>query len=297
MKSYCRPLDDAILVEHFVVNVLEITNNRQCNKAIDLIVRAELQHKGVENKSTLFHDSFRHKDYSSDKKRKELRNKIFEELIIYERLENDDNIKLGRGGALPVGKKVAQSKQAFIIIGLPASGKSSIASKIADEYGCIILDSDYAKRKFPEYKFEVGASLVHEESDEIIFGEQNSVEYNLLEYCCVLGNNIIIPKIGHNERKILDLAEILVDCGYTVHITLVSLDRQKATKRAYNRFKTSKRYVPLSLIFDGYSNDPILAYYRIRENKIFSSHGAISTVGTARCIDYSDGNPAILFEN
>ncbi len=296
MNSYCRPLDNARLVEHFVEKVLCITDDKECNKAIDLIVRAELQHKGIENNSTLQHNDFRHRNFKTEDKRKNLRRRIFEELVSFERPASDDSIKLGFGGALPEGKKLQKSKETFIIIGLPASGKSSIASKIADNYGAIILDSDFAKRKFPEFKWETGASLVHEESDEIIFGEQKEDDFSLLEFCCELGNNIVIPKIGHRPSKILTLAETLHnDWNYKVNLTLVSLDRQKATIRAYNRFKKTKRYVPLSLIFDGYANDPILTYYRIKNNKLFTSYGKLSTDGDTSIVEASKGNPAKLF--
>jgi len=296
MKSFCRPLDNDRLVEDFVLNILEISDDRQCNNAINLIVNAELQLKGLGNKSTLNHDSFRDRKYLTDEKRKELRKRIFEELISNERLENDDDIILGRGGALPTGKQVTKNKQAYIIIGLPASGKSTIANIIADKYCCMILDSDYAKRKLPEYTKPAGASLVHDESDEIVFGEQNTIDFNLLEFCCACGNNIVIPKIGHKQNRILDLARTLVDWEYSIHLILISLDRQKATKNAYRRFKKTKRYVPLSLIFDEYSNEPILTYYRIKENELFTSYGAISTDGEPKYIESSDGNPAILFK-
>ena len=64
-------------------------------------------------------------------------------------------------------------KQAFVLIGLPASGKSSIAVDIADKYGALLLDSDLAKRKLPEYKvYPWGASLVNAESSLIVFGDK-----------------------------------------------------------------------------------------------------------------------------
>ena len=63
-----------------------------------------------------------------------------------------------------------KDKQAFYVIGLPASGKSEVAGLLSDNYGAIILDSDYAKRKFPEYQAECGATIVHEESSMVVFG-------------------------------------------------------------------------------------------------------------------------------
>lgn len=301
MKPYCRPFDNSRLVEHFVKNVLEITETKECRKAINKIIDAELQNSSLNEKTTLLHDDFRDLDYKTEISRKGLRKRIFEELIENERLDDDDKIKLGLGGAIPHGKKIQDKKQAFLVIGLPASGKSVVTSMISDNYGAVILDSDFAKRKLPEYRTTyIGASLVHDESNRIVFGSIDD-ECNMLEYCCNLNFNIVIPKIGHNIDEILEFTDTLKkDFGYDVHLTLVSLDRKKATKRAYFRFVKSKRYVPLSLIFDWYSNEPILTYYRIRNHNNFTSYGKISTdvpIGDPYIfIEASDGNPALLFK-
>lgn len=292
MNSFCRPLNDSRLVEHFVVNILEIREGRAIDEAIDLIENAEIQYKEMESKSTLLYDNYRNRNYKTDLQRKDLRVQIFEELIKFERPQTDIQIKLGFGGALPKDNKIVLEKQAFLIIGLPASGKSSIANKISDAFGAIILDSDYAKRKFPEYHKPSGASLVHEESDEVVFGAK---EYSVSEYCYSIGCNIVIPRIGHIPSKILEYAEKLKKFDYNIHLILVSLDRQKATQRAYFRFLKEKRYVPLSLIFDGYANEPILTYYRIRNNKLFSSYGKLSTDGETSFIEASENNPTLLF--
>ena len=69
---------------------------------------------------------------------------------------------------------------------LPASGKSTIANSIADLYGAYIIDSDFAKRKIPEFGHEFGASIVHEESSIITFGSRKpkyNDEFSLYEFC------------------------------------------------------------------------------------------------------------------
>jgi hypothetical protein len=289
MQPYCRPLDDSVLAEHFVINILELESKFR-QEAINRITQAETQSIGVAERFTLSHKSYRDIKYQTEDKRKELREKIFYELSNLQRLEDDDKIKLGIGGSLPHGGTIIKEKNAYILTGLPASGKSQVAHKISDEFGAVILDPDFAKRKFPEYKqANIGASLVHEESSLVIFGGR-SKESNILEWCCANKNNIVIPTIGHESKNILDLAQSLKNSGYKVHITLVSLDRKKATMRAYKRFTSSKRYVPLSLIFDWYSNEPILTYYRIKENSVFTSYGKISS-------DVSFGDPFIYIDS
>lgn len=146
-------------------------------------------------------------------------------------------------------------------MGPPASGKSGVSSKIADIYGCYILDSDYAKRKLPEYNNQIGAaSLVHEESDALVFGDNG-----LMDRCVAMKNNVVIPKIGWNMKSVLDMCKSLKSAGYKVYLISVDLDRQKATQRAYNRFIKTKRYVPLSLVFDNYGNQPTLILARHSE--------------------------------
>ena len=64
---------------------------------------------------------------------------------------------------------------------------------------------------------------------------------------------------------------------------MVSLEREKSVRRAFQRFLKTDRYIPLSLIFDGYANDPILCYYRLRKyledknNSYFDEMMAISS--------------------
>lgn len=168
-------------------------------------------------------------------------------------------------------------KKAFYVIGSPASGKSTISSIIADVYGAYIVDSDFAKRKLPEYTNQIGsASLVHDESSHLVFDTKID---SLLSRCFEHGNNIVVPKIGDNLDGILKFEEILTEIGYKVYLISIDLDRQKATQRAYNRYVSTKRYVPLSLIFDQYGNQPTLNYFKIKQlyRSRFEGFAQIST--------------------
>lgn len=141
------------------------------------------------------------------------------------------------------------------------------------------------KRKLPEFFEKSGASLVHKESSIITMGgnfEEKPFE-SVLEYCYVHGLNICLPKIGNKQDDIENLCLILRGFGYSIYLVLVSLDRTIATKRAFERYLRTNRYVPLSMIFDGYANDPILCYYRMRkklesgDNKYIDGMIALST--------------------
>ncbi|MBU2703200.1 putative ABC-type ATPase [Sporomusaceae bacterium BoRhaA] len=295
IQGIIRPLGNNDFVEPFVKGVLQFSEKAKIRRAIEKIVDAEMCITAVEKDSTLKSTKFRDFEYKTDEQRIELRKKILSELISYQRLSNDDCLKLGKGGAKPLTNVISES-QAYIITGLPASGKSGIATKIADEYGAYIVDSDYAKRKFPEYNHQYGAHLVHEESKLVTSTEQ---DFNLLDFCISKGHNLVFPTIGYDAQSLIDYAHMFNAKGYCVHLTLVSLDRKKAVIRAYERFVKTKRYVPLGLIFDQYSNEPILAYYRSKRSTMFKSHGAISTdvkFGQSPIfVEGDDGNPAMLY--
>lgn len=286
MPDFCRELNTDIQVDRFVNGVLNIHDKKKKRNAINKITSAERNIKDYPKHPTSTHQDNRDFRYRDEDRRLELRKQIVTELFEQKRLENDDRIKLGRGGAAPISDVRCEGK-AFYIIGPPASGKSGIAAKIADAYGCYILDSDFAKRKLPEYTNQIGsASLVHEESDDLIFGGKG-----LLNLCMKDRINIVVPKIGHSMGSIIRFCSSLHSAGYRVYLISVDLDRQKAVQRAYYRFVKTNRYVPLSLIFDGYSNEPTLNYFRIKQqhSPIFSGYSQIST-------DVPFGEPARLVE-
>lgn len=283
MNDYSRPLDTTKSVGDFLERVLRFAHPK-IDKIISMVIEGELGKDKFDSKfETLNSPEMRIQKYRDEEKRWKLRDHIIEELITLQRLENDDQIKLGKGGALPQTPLKSEGK-AFILIGLPASGKSSIASQIADQFGAIILDSDYVKRKLPEYKNHAyGASLVHAESSEITFGFRSSNPKklkSLYKICRDSKHNLVIPKIGQNPGSIIEMADALKSRhGYEVHLILVSVSKREATIRAIMRYYTTKRYVPLGLIFDWYGNDPSHSYYylRCKRENLFESFGVVST--------------------
>lgn len=304
-----RPLDNPKLVRHFLQQALQYTYDVK-SKVESQISKGET---GISNfrhfkeYNTYEFDAYRVSDYSSDESRWELRKQIVEELTQEKRLANDDQIKLTHGGACPLGE-ILSNREAFIITGLPASGKSGIANSIADEKGALIIDSDYAKRKLPEYdQYEYGATLLHKESSRIVSGFTDKPKrfdgiISVSEFAITRGYNVVLPKIGHTLKDLLKLAESYRKLNYKVHLTLVNLDRRKATIRAIERYLDTDRYVPLGLIFDGYGNDPILNYYQLKSHfkDFFESFGMISTNVNKgekpKCIECFDNNPAALYE-
>lgn len=280
-KEYNRVLSDYDNAALFLKNSLHLNDEfdeYRFEKAVMDVASVEMSTERVLGKDTLCSSAYRVPRYKTDESRKDLRKRIFSELKEKKRLNDDEKIELGKGGALPkTGLK--QNRQAFYVIGLPASGKSEISALLSDNYGAIILDSDYAKRKFPEFKTDYGATVVHEESSIVVFGGAGkyAVEESLLGFAVKNGYNIVIPKIGDVCSKVFDFSKLLSECGYDVHLILVRLDREKAVHRAFARFAKTRRYVPLSLIFDVYSNDPTITFYDLlRTKQVFKSYTMIS---------------------
>jgi adenylate kinase family enzyme len=282
MPTNARPLFTFELVEHFLVNALDFPLNRRNYSIVPKIVNTELNIENFDDKQiTLKGKAYRNLYHRKDPERILLKKKIVADLLTKKRLDNDERISLGKGGALPQKTNFKQEGNAYIITGLPASGKSGVANKLAEKTGSIILDSDYAKRKLPEFNcLPFGATLVHEESDEIVFGNSQVSEYkSVFETASKYNINIVIPKIGHNFNSLESLINTLKREKYKVHLTLVELDRKKATRRALERFIKTNRYVPLGVIFDSYSNNPTVTFYRIimEKNGDLDSYSILST--------------------
>ncbi len=293
MSTLERPLNSTQSVEQFLKDCLGLDKNitKRRFKKISSDILTEQCKLVLGGKPTLTHEDNRDSKYRDETAREKLRDTILNELFTLKRLDNDDNIILGKGGALPK-TAIVSNKQAYFVVGLPASGKSSIVNKIADSYGAIVIDPDYAKRKIPEYKGSPGgANLVHLESGNITLSGKNS----LFGKCLRQGYNIVIPKVGNDIEQLRGLRNALLPHGYKIHLTLVELDRINATIRAFNRFKSTKRYVPLSLIFDTYANDPIMLYYKHKSE--WDTSGSISTLEPIpeRLESSSPTNPAELF--
>ena len=268
MGKRCRDISDNSLARVFVKEILGVSKKHEIENAVNQIVEAELGIDKVSSLPTVTHENYRNDPYVSSSDRRLLRDTVFEELITLKRLDDADEIELGKGGCLPVSTNAQQGKQLYLIIGLPASGKSSLADLICESTGSVLVDSDYAKRKLPEYHTKVnGASLVHKESQIIIMGDPSNEEaLSVYQWGLSHKMNMVYPCIGNKYKEIIALTQNVIDVfGYDVHLILVNLDRIKATKRAYTRYMETKRYIPLSKIYDEYANDPALTYYIAKE--------------------------------
>ena len=143
---------------------------------------------------------------------------------------------------------VEKEKKLDIIIGLPASGKSSaLVDTISQENHSKLIDNDEAKKLIPEFNGGWGAGAVHEESQMIC-----DIAYMIsLER----GENIVLPKVGSDAEKLLKTyVEPAKKLGYTVNVHFVDLERNKALGRMIGRFVHQGRFLDPKLI-DKYNNE------------------------------------------
>ena len=121
-----------------------------------------------------------------------------------------------------------QGQQMYIVLGPPASGKSTIAEPLALSTRSRIVDSDIAKRELPEFQNGIGGPAVHEESD-LIMG-------SVLQRSTTNGDNMVIPLIGRDSKKIEKMIDKAKRWGYESHIIFVDLPIEEAASRAAYRF-------------------------------------------------------------
>lgn len=312
-KILSRPLLDHQAIEGFLTGCLEMPSEYityagdkyQQSHIIKKVRDAESAVGQTKLDPTFSSARNRDSKYREDSHRDELRNLILTELINQDRLDDDEQIKLGNGGAKPKNSYPIADSKAYIVIGLPASGKSTLVTKIADQLGAVILDSDFAKRKLPEFENTfAGAQIVHKESSSIIWGGTEK-KPSLFGYCIGKKLNVVVPTIGQDITDLNDRCEAFIQAGYQVHLTTTTLTREKATLRALERFLATGRYVPLGLIFDAYANDPLLNYYKMRIDALsqkkskWASFGAISTSTIPTIVEdcTSEENPANLLRS
>ena len=141
-------------------------------------------------------------------------------------LNNEFNLQLN-------SRTIKKERIATIILGLPASGKSSIADPLKTQYSSFEIDADIFKDYIPEYRKNAAAvSQVHEESSDLTKEFQKRVMAE--------GYNMVIPKVGGNKEKMAKIIGQLKEAGYTVNLTLAQLPIDKALERDMGRYVHGK---------------------------------------------------------
>ena len=132
-----------------------------------------------------------------------------------------------------------QGRDATIILGLPASGKSTLANPIIKEKGALEVDPDLAKEQLPEYYNGLGSSAVHEES--------SSITRDVMAKALANGDNIVWPRVDSPEKVVKDIQN-LKRLGYKVNVRMLDVDPTLAKQSSLKRFLENGRFLNPSLI-------------------------------------------------
>lgn len=176
----------------------------------------------------------------------------------------------------------AKEKQAYLILGLPAAGKSSLADPLSAQRKALIVDSDEFKKRLPEFENGAGANYVHEESSDMAD--------NLLDLALEDGTNVVYPVVGKTPSSLQEKIDKLKEAGYDIHLAYVDLPVKTALKRATNRYIQEGRLVGLAYIesigdkpivnFHDFKNKPEITDYALYDNDVAFGESPILKEGT-----------------
>jgi len=171
------------------------------------------------------------------------------------------------------------NRQATIIIGAPAAGKSSIADPLAVARRAAIIDGDEAKKVMPEYAGGIGANAVHRESQFMIGQVEMLAKAE--------GANIVIPTVGSDPAKIRTMIAELKEEGYSVALLDAQVSAEESMTRMLRRFVSTGRLIPIS-VMRRYGNKPSQTYDILKKEGVADGYARIDNNGPR------DGEKAIL---
>jgi hypothetical protein len=133
------------------------------------------------------------------------------------------------------GAKKKEGK-VWLVLGVPASGKSTFSDPLVEREGALLIDSDEAKKLLPEFSNGLLAGAVHEESANIA---ETVFSRAMTNY-----DNMVLPLVGKTMPKLQEKIDKLKEVGYEVNLIYVDLPVEKAIERTKARFRHTGRLVP-----------------------------------------------------
>ena len=198
-------------------------------------------------------ERFRRDDGSWDPNRAQLHDRIVDELL-------NENAK-AKPGVRP---------QAFILMGAPASGKTSVGSRAKNRLGVefTTINPDDVKERMPEYE-GWNAGILHEESSHV---SENLLQDRAMEE----GHNLEFDITGKNSDKVDGIVAAMKAAGYDIHVAHTKIDDAKTSFRAFDRFRQNAfgnhpetgreigRYVPPSYAGVSVDGKPEETFNRVK---------------------------------
>lgn len=187
-----------------------------------------------------------------EKVRKSVYDKMSDPIITH---ETNHSLKDGES------YKVAKGFRFDIVTGLPAGGKNyTFADRLSRENKARLADADIVKSLLPGYADGLGSNIVHDEST---FINKDLIDDTFKKDDPKFGDNIVYPTLGGSSPKLIDFIEQAHDAGYTVHLHLNEISREKAKGRMLYRMIQTGRYLPLSVFT--MTHDAVKAYEEAKD--------------------------------
>ena len=157
-------------------------------------------------------------------------------------------------------KNAAYEKQAYVVIGNIACGKSTYSKRLEQETNSIIVDADNFKMgaETPHGFFEGLTSLYRQPTDrERMQDACSDAGKAVLKNVSDLGMNLILPKAPTSLEKLEKNLKCLTDKNYDVHLIWIDAPIEECANRNYFRYLIKEysanpnehgRFVPVSVI-------------------------------------------------
>lgn len=178
---------------------------------------------------------------------------------------------------------VVAERQALVILGQPASGKSGIAEAYARARGAAIVDSDDAKPTMPEYAGGIGAPAVH--------GESSLLASRVATELAKDGSNLVFPRVGPKVADIRLMIEELRALGYQVDLVHMEVETEEAYRRMVDRYLKKLRIISADY-FEGVDGNPKKTYLSIKEEGLVRETAEIDN--NARLPRFTEGDPGLV---
>lgn len=147
-------------------------------------------------------------DPKNQKRWQEIEDKIFAPIV--DAVNNPDAKSMFESGEVePYKPEIGH--EAHIVVGPPAAGKSSVfVVPLSVYHKARVMDADIIKGMIPGFDKGNGASYVHEES--------SMLNKRFIKRVLTSGENVVIPIVGANEKKVRQYIDDFKKAGYKVFL-------------------------------------------------------------------------------
>lgn len=151
---------------------------------------------------------------------------------------------------VPVGTK----KIAYVMMGGPASGKTSLVKQAVgvrkgtefSDFGFVNVNPDDVKEKLPEW--DEGLSRNAKDTAWVTHSESSDVATEIYKQAVSGGTNIVLDGTGKNVRRHVERIHELQKHGYEVRLMMPDIMIEEAATRAIKRAEATGRHVPIDKI-------------------------------------------------